>query len=219
MSNTVPRAASISSGADGDVLYVRSGPRAPYVVRRHHEHPFTIGRFPDNALALVDDAQVSRRHAEIRFVEGQAVLHDPGSANGTRVNGSPVVAPTRLAPGDRIQVGSSEIVFNPSPAVKDVEAWLVEDPDGPAGGGPALRIPLPPNGALILGRAPEQGVALPDESLADSQATVQAFYGDYVLADLAGKGTTLVNGAPLSGPARLEVGDEVQLGSVRLRFA
>src|SRR4051794_32962133 len=219
MSNTVPRATSIASGAGGDVLYVRTGPRAPYVVRWHHDHPFTIGRFPDNALALVDDAQVSRRHAETRFVGGHAVLPDPGSPNGTRVNGSPVVAPTRLAPGDRIQVGSSEIVFNPSPAIDDMEAWLAEDPDAPASGGTALRIPLPANGALILGRAPEQGVALPDESLADSQASVQAFYGDYVLADLAGSGSTLVNGAPLAGPARLEVGDEVQLGSVRLRFA
>jgi putative peptide zinc metalloprotease protein len=55
--------------------------------------------------------------------------------------------------------------------------------------------------------------------LAESQASVQAFYGDYVLADLAGSGTTLVNGTPLAGPARLEAGDEVQLGRVRLRFA
>ncbi len=45
----------------------------------------TIGRQPGVYL-LLDEATVSRRHAEISFVNGQYILHDLGSSNGTFVN-------------------------------------------------------------------------------------------------------------------------------------
>ena len=45
----------------------------------------SIGR-QAGAYFLVDDASVSRRHAEISYANGQYVLRDVGSANGTFVN-------------------------------------------------------------------------------------------------------------------------------------
>ena len=49
----------------------------------------TIGRQPGVYL-LLDEATVSRRHAEISFINGQYILHDLGSSNGTFVNDAPL---------------------------------------------------------------------------------------------------------------------------------
>jgi hypothetical protein len=68
-----------------------------------------IGRGVDADLRL-NDPGVSRRHCELRL-EGEAVvLVDTGSTNGVRVN---EVATTRrqLGPGDRIELGSTVLVY------------------------------------------------------------------------------------------------------------
>jgi hypothetical protein len=63
----------------------------------------------------VEDGNVSRRHAEVVQESPTAwVVHDLGSTNGTEVNGSRVSKSTRLDDGDRITVGSTELVFGRS---------------------------------------------------------------------------------------------------------
>jgi len=54
---------------------------------------------------------VSRRHAELRREDGQVLISDLGSTNGTLVNGQPVTA-ARLADGDRITLGRTTLVFS-----------------------------------------------------------------------------------------------------------
>jgi FHA domain-containing protein len=63
----------------------------------------------------VDDGNVSRRHFEIVH-EGPTtwVVVDLGSTNGTEVNGRKVERRTGLDDGDRITVGSTELVFGRS---------------------------------------------------------------------------------------------------------
>jgi DNA-binding SARP family transcriptional activator len=68
---------------------------------------WTVGRHPDCDVVL-SDPKVSRRHAEVRPVQGGYDLVDLGSSNGTRV-GEQEVARHRLADGDVVQVGSSEL--------------------------------------------------------------------------------------------------------------
>jgi hypothetical protein len=58
----------------------------------------------------VADLNVSRRHAEIRREDGAYWIVDLGSMNGTLVNGKQVER-RRLDDGDRITLGSTEIVF------------------------------------------------------------------------------------------------------------
>ena len=41
---------------------------------------------PGGRLPALDHGSVSRRHAEISYANGQYVLHDMGSTNGTFVN-------------------------------------------------------------------------------------------------------------------------------------
>jgi len=63
------------------------------------------GRDADCSL-LIDATTVSRRHARITVVSGTATIEDLDSTNGTHVNGTRICAPTRLAPGCELALGS-----------------------------------------------------------------------------------------------------------------
>jgi sigma-B regulation protein RsbU (phosphoserine phosphatase) len=71
----------------------------------------TIGRSARNDVC-VPDPFASRVHAEVRREGDLYVLQDLGSANGTLFNGGRVEQSIPLAPGDRIQIGETEIVFH-----------------------------------------------------------------------------------------------------------
>lgn len=64
----------------------------------------TIGRHPGNDIAL-DDPSVSGRHGEIAWERNRWRVRDLDSTNGTLINGSRVVAPSPLEPGDLVQFG------------------------------------------------------------------------------------------------------------------
>lgn len=59
----------------------------------------------------VEDPLVSRRHARFRVNNGGVTIEDLGSRNGLQVNGVPVEGSRSLADGDRIRIGSHEVVF------------------------------------------------------------------------------------------------------------
>src|SRR5437867_7843197 len=71
--------------------------------------PVTIGREEGNALRL-NDERVSRFHAKVQQDNGDIILTDLESTNGTRVNGT-VVQIRRLRVGDRVCVGRSLLLF------------------------------------------------------------------------------------------------------------
>lgn len=66
--------------------------------------PVVIGR-DASADVRVADKRVSRRHASIRLVEGQARVDDLGSSNGVRLNGTRIDGSARFGPGDEVRVG------------------------------------------------------------------------------------------------------------------
>jgi hypothetical protein len=66
-----------------------------------------IGRSSDLDMVLVED-MVSRKHAKISTHNGQVVIQDLGSTNGTFVNGEKIKK-VRLKEGDRILIGTSII--------------------------------------------------------------------------------------------------------------
>jgi hypothetical protein len=70
-----------------------------------------VGRSRDCDIVLAD-ANVSRRHAEIRpAAAGTWTIADLGSTNGVRVNGRQIQGGEALTAGDRIVLGTAEIVF------------------------------------------------------------------------------------------------------------
>ena len=64
----------------------------------------TIGRGREADLVLADEL-VSRRHARVVASGTGAVVEDLGSRNGTFANGELIHGPTRLEPGDQLQLG------------------------------------------------------------------------------------------------------------------
>ena len=83
-------------------------PRPP--VRLSRDCPVVIGRSRSCGLP-VPAGTASRRHAEVRFEHDQFVVQDLGSTNGTFVNGERVGAAHALTPGDRIDVGGTQVTF------------------------------------------------------------------------------------------------------------
>jgi Protein of unknown function (DUF3662)/FHA domain len=70
----------------------------------------TLGRSRDCDIVL-DDSSISRRHAEIRPAGDGWTVADLGSTNGVRLNGRTLRGATPLQDGDRVELGSTEIVF------------------------------------------------------------------------------------------------------------
>jgi hypothetical protein len=70
----------------------------------------TMGR-SRQCEVMVDDANVSRQHAEIRPRGGSWVVTDLGSTNGSRLNGRTLEQPTVLKPGDEIELGTTTLTF------------------------------------------------------------------------------------------------------------
>ena len=64
-----------------------------------------LGR--EAADLVIDDPEVSRRHAGLRPAGDGLEVEDLGSLNGTWVNGTRIQGVVRLSPGDRVQLGDT----------------------------------------------------------------------------------------------------------------
>ena len=79
----------------------------------------TMGRASTNTIVL-ESAQISRLHAQIRLTPNGVTIEDMGSTNGTFVNGRRLDAPRTLAPGDLIrfaEFATLQYVVEGAPAV------------------------------------------------------------------------------------------------------
>ena len=94
--------------------------------------PVTIGREEGNVLRL-NDERVSRFHAKVQFDNGEIIITDLESTNGTRVNGN-VIQIRRLRPGDRIGLGRSLLLFGSEKEINEriaaLSAVLTPTPGG-----------------------------------------------------------------------------------------
>jgi serine phosphatase RsbU (regulator of sigma subunit) len=97
----------------------------------------TIGRSARSDICI-PDAFASRLHAEVRQEGDSFWLVDLDSANGTRLNGSPVSGTVPLSSGGEIQIGETRIEFDSG--VKHISSTLISD--GTAGLDPTTTISL-----------------------------------------------------------------------------
>jgi hypothetical protein len=108
-----PTATAAVSAQEAEKLGLAHHPRAVLNIggKRHQIPPdgAVLGRSRDCAITI-EDANISRRHAEIRLENGTWSIADLGSTNGIEVNGERV-SNAKLEPGDRIVLGRTELVF------------------------------------------------------------------------------------------------------------
>ena len=115
----------------------------------------TIGRADTNVIVL-NHANVSRRHIEIRIDGSSAQIADLNSANGTSVN-EVKLSPQAwqpLNPGDRIQVGPFQLSFDMEP---ENDATVVINRNA---------LPSPTPAPLLSSEPPPSPVYIPPEPVA-----------------------------------------------------
>ena len=94
----------VAPDSSGRALLVGAGARRMLSGRK-----LVLGRSRDADIVL-DDPNISRRHAELRSDDGRWTIADLGSTNGVKVNGRRVER-AELEPGDDIVLGTTELTF------------------------------------------------------------------------------------------------------------
>jgi DNA-binding NtrC family response regulator len=92
-------------------LLLLTGPSSG--LRYEIQNEVVLGRSSHCEVPL-EDGKVSRRHARVELKNGQVLLSDLGSRNGTLLNGERISKESVLRPGDRFQVGDTTVLFEPS---------------------------------------------------------------------------------------------------------
>jgi len=107
-------------------LVMHSGPNQGKVAPLEKNEMF-IGRDLSNDI-VINDAEISRRHARLVLQAGGYVLEDLGSTNGTSVNGQRLIGPYILRAGDvitlgeHVNVGFEPVTFDPDATIAAVAA-------------------------------------------------------------------------------------------------
>jgi EmrB/QacA subfamily drug resistance transporter len=185
-----------------------------------------LGRAEDGIGDLGGDQELSRRHARIYQRNGELILEDLGSMDGTRVGGRVISEATALAVGDVIELGRTQLRVSQVPgpvatapageATRAREVGLeLEVVEGPAAGR-RLRFGRAP---FVLGRAERGEGSLagdPELSRRHASATPLGPAG-ILIEDLGSTNGTFVNGLRIGGPTLVALGDSVQVGGTKLK--
>lgn len=126
-------------------LTILTGPTRGQIIQLE-ETGCRIGRDPSVEVPI-NDARASRVHVEIVRHEGQYVVRDMKSKNGTLVNGSTVTT-HNLREGDQIQIGETRLAFS-----------LQDAPKAPSAEGGMRRMDSVIASRLPVGIAPATGSA------------------------------------------------------------
>jgi pSer/pThr/pTyr-binding forkhead associated (FHA) protein len=209
-----PRRPAVPSGEAWGTLSVTQG-RAPPRRLVLDRPVLTVGRGAASDVVLLDSL-MSRRHLQIRQEDGQAVLHDLASTNGTFVNDARVTGSRVLRSGDVIRVGQTKLVFEseavgrrlPTPQPRRL----------PVEGRPSRVSLVLDRPALTIGRGSASDLVLVDSQVSRRHAQIRREQGAAVLYDLHSRNGTFVNGRRVAGSRILGPGDVIRVGGMELVF-
>ena len=170
------------------------------------EDRLVIGRGEDCSLRILDEG-ASRRHAEIVVENGEARLVDLDSSNGTYHNGKRV-AEERLADGDLLRIGGTEMIFLALP--EGQRETVLETAAQEEDGSTTLESTLDPGGADILGAEPsredlEKVYRLVRDlpGALDPQSLLEGFLRELVEVFAADVGAVRLTGTAIAGRGEL----------------
>jgi FHA domain-containing protein len=99
------------------------------VTLEEERSPITIGRRPDNDVALPWDREVSRNHARLLRAERGWAIVDDQSRNGSFLNGERVTGQRPLSDGDVFRVGDTVVLFRAPVPDEDRERRVFLEPE------------------------------------------------------------------------------------------
>jgi len=166
----------------------------------------------DVPFRLDDDPQVSRQHARIILLDGYVVVQDLDSRNGSYVNGLRILEPTRLEPGDVLELGRSRLTLDRVEPLSPGYARAVFASDD----GSRYTLHL---SECLLGRSRRVTIPLEDDSrrLSRRHARLDLSDGRVFLTDLGSTNGVVLDRSQIDGSVVLESDTAIQLGSVALR--
>jgi predicted component of type VI protein secretion system len=109
-------------------LVMRSGPN-PGKTFELNKGELTIGRDINNDI-VINDAEISRKHARLVAQAGGFILEDLGSTNGTFVNGQRLMGPHPLRSGELILLGEN-VSLAYEPLHYDADATMMASSGAP----------------------------------------------------------------------------------------
>jgi ABC-type multidrug transport system ATPase subunit/pSer/pThr/pTyr-binding forkhead associated (FHA) protein len=174
---------------------------------------FTIGRYPDNDIALAH-SYVSGNHGRLESRDGIWHYIDLGSTNGTFINGRRMPSAV-LRDGDILRIGDLQgnsvgLTFRAAGTV-DAAAPV---PNVIGIGATELGM----RSVLFIGRDPDADISLPAPIVSWQHARLDLTEQGHVLADLGSTNGTFVNGQRLAQPCLLQESDVVQIGPFTLVY-
>jgi len=124
-------------------LIIKTKAGVPYTIKLDRVRT-TLGRSSRNDVCL-SDPFASRFHVELRREGEDFQAADVGSANGTLLNGKPLLKQTRLQPGDELRVGETSLTFVRDAGAASISQTSVLWTDAPSVATPEITIasPLP----------------------------------------------------------------------------
>jgi len=209
-------------------------------VRDFDQDIVTLGRHSSNDIQIVHSG-ASRLHCKIIFEEGNFFLIDPGSANGTLLNGKkiPLKRNQLLKNNDIVGVESYEVTFKtmdrvaikaPGENTDEVALRVVREVLGSLQNKdfPTLEIIAGPNVGkvielnkdiqeIILGRSESCDVPLNDAMISRRNTRIKSDWSGVTVFDLNSKNGTTVNGSNITEHL-LKNGDEIGIGETRVIY-
>ena len=193
----------------------------------------TLGRRPYNDI-VIDNLAVSGEHAVIQIADGEAVLEDLNSTNGTYINGK-AIKKQPLQNNDSIEIGKYKIRFQSDQAGAGFDKTMVIKPGSTAGIGsspaaaPAAAVADNAAGGaasirVLSGAAAGREVALVKivTTIGKPGVAVAAITrrpAGFVVAHVDGAESPTVNGTPIQAdPVFLKNGDLLELAGIQMQF-
>ena len=138
----------------GETLNVVAGNAAGSAIPLEQE--LVIGRSTPGLGSLGGDSEISRVHARVYHdAQGQLIVEDLGSTNGTFVNGNRISAPTPVRAGDQVRVGQTTLTVEGG-AAEGATAVGQVIPPAAAAVPPAAAAATPPTQPLPPAQPPPQ---------------------------------------------------------------
>lgn len=191
-----------------EVVISRTGNRGRVV--RLGGGVYGMGRAEENEIIL-DDPEVSRKHARL-IVEGdRALVEDLGSGNGTYVDGQPVQE-LSVSGGDSVEI----VPFTLSFRVVDQDSRAEVRLEVIAGSLKGQSFPLT-TGRVSMGRSEDQDLRIPDPGASRGHALLTQEGRGWILRDQGSANGLFLNEQRLR-EAPLRNGDVIRIGATQLRF-